>query len=299
MILNINQLRAFHMAAKLGSVTGAARELMVTPPAITMQVKQLEESLSLRLMFREGNAIKLTEVGKKVFERAHVIFSEIREMENFLDDVATAKSGELRIGSPQAPAKYILPKLIALFNESYPEIKIVLDSGSTSRMIANLLNHESELAFVRYMPDEKRIKVKLIGQEKVLLTAAPDSIHITSDEISVMQLAEVPLIVPKAGSGMRDVIFEYLNKFGIKPNIVLESASTDLIKSIIGQDVGVAFQERYAVREELEAGRLKSVNILEGPPVIQFGIGYLRKKQLSPAAWAFLRLLNKLDRIVP
>ena len=132
MILNMNQLRAFHTAAKRNSITRAAQELMVTPPAISMQIKQLEETLEIRLMFRHGNSIRLTEVGESVFQKATTIFDQIHEMENYLDDISTSKSGELKIGCPQTPAKYILPRLITRFNETYPGIRIILNQGLTS-----------------------------------------------------------------------------------------------------------------------------------------------------------------------
>ena len=100
MILNINQLRSFYFAAKHNSVKLAAQELMVTPPAITKQVKQLEEFLGVKLMFRERNGIKLTSMGKKAFEKSAIIFDQIRELEFFFDDISGLKTGELRIGCP-------------------------------------------------------------------------------------------------------------------------------------------------------------------------------------------------------
>ena len=297
MILNMNQLRAFHTAARLKSITGAAQELMVTPPAISMQVKQLEETLEIRLMFRHGNTIRLTEVGESVYQRATTIFEQIREMENYLDDIATAKSGELIIGCPQTPAKYIMPRLITRFNETYPGIRIVVDQGLTSELIENLLNHKNELALLRHQPEEKRVKVKVIGSEEVVLVAAADSRHVAAGEISVTQMSTIPSILPKHGSGMRDVIFEYLNLFKVTPNIVMESGSIALIKEMIRQDTGVSFLEKYAVAEELESGAFKKVPILEGSPGIQFGIGYVQRKSISPAAWAFLRMLAKKENL--
>jgi DNA-binding transcriptional LysR family regulator len=297
MILNMNQLRAFHSAARLQSVSLAAQELMVTPPAISMQIKQLEETLEIRLMFRHRNSIRLTEVGEKVFQRASTIFEQIRDMENYLDDISTAKSGELRIGCPQTPAKYIMPRLINRFNETYPGIRIILNQGSTSQMVENLLNLRDELAFLRYHPEEKRIKVKVIADREVVLVAASDSGHIPTDEVSVAQLNDIPSIVPMEGSGMRDVIFEYFNLFKVVPNVVMESGSIDLIKELIRKDTGISFLEKYAVEEELQSGTFKVVSILEGSPSIQFGIGYLNRKSLSPAAWAFLRMLAKLENL--
>jgi len=297
MILNMNQLRAFHTAAKLKSITQAAQELMVTPPAISMQIKQLEETLEIRLMFRQGNSIRLTEAGESVFQKAATIFDQIRELENYLDDISTAKSGELKIGCPQTPAKYIMPRLITRFNETYPGIRISVDQGLTAEMVTNLLSHKNELALLRYQPNEKRIKVKVIGSEEVVLVTAAESCHIAAKEIAITQMSSIPAILPKEGSGMRDVINEYLNLFKVVPNIVMESGSIALIKEMIRQDTGVSFLEKYAVKEELRSGVFKAIPILEGSPSIQFGIGYLQRKSLSPAAWAFLRMLAKQENL--
>ena len=297
MILNMNQLRAFHTAAMLKSITQAAQELMVTPPAISMQIKQLEETLEIRLMFRQGNTIRLTEVGESVFQKAATIFDQIRELENYLEDISRAKSGELKIGCPQTPAKYIMPRLITQFNETYPGIRISVDQGLTAEMITNLLSHKNELALLRHRPEEKRVKIKVIGSEEVVLVAAAQSRHIATGEISITQMSSIPAILPKQGSGMRDVIIEYLNLFKVVPNIVMESGSIALIKEMIRQDTGVSFLEKYAVKEELQSGVFKTIPILEGSPSIQFGIGYVQRKSLSPAAWAFLQMLTKQENL--
>jgi DNA-binding transcriptional LysR family regulator len=299
MILNINQLRAFYTAAKYKSVSEAAHELMVTPPAVTMQVKQLEETLGIRLMFRHRNSIRLTEVGETVFRKSKVIFGRIKEMEDFLEDISRAKSGVLRIGCPPTPAKYVMPRLITAFKKTYPEIRIVLEQGTSSNLVQSILNHQSELAVIRRRPDEKRLKVKVFGTEEILLVTAHGSQIITTGEISVTNLSDIPLIMPQEGSATRRVVLEYLERFRVVPSIVMESASTDLIKELVSQDNGACFLVRSAIQQELKAHTLKEVSIVEGAPRIEYGIGYLQRKTLSPAAWAFLRLLDKVGDILP
>jgi DNA-binding transcriptional LysR family regulator len=94
---------------------------------------------------------------------------------------------------------------------------------------------------------------------------------------------------------MREVVFEYLRRHKITPNLAMESGSVAFIKELLRGDYGVGFLELYSVREELEEGVLKPIRILEGSPSFQLGIGYIQRKDLSPAAWAFLRILDKLD----
>jgi DNA-binding transcriptional LysR family regulator len=221
-------------------------------------------------------------------------------MESFLEDLSMAKVGELKIGCTQTPAKYVMPALIGKFKETYPGIKIILDQGSNSaEMVQSILHHENELAIMRYRPDVKRLKIRMIGSEEVLLIAAKKSRHLPGDEISITQLPDLPLIMTKEGSGIRDVLFEYFRKFRVVPKISMESGSIDLIKEMVRRDGGVGFMGKFAAEEELEKGLFRSVRILEGAPKIDFGIGYLQKKYLSPAAWSFLRVVDKAEEILP
>ena len=292
MILNTNQLRSFYMAASLKSISGAARALMVTPPAITIQVKQLEETIGIRLLVRDGNSIRLTDLGVSVFERAEKIFHEIHEMEGFLEDIATGKSGELRIGCPEIPLKRLMP-MIEAFKKTYPGIRIILDQGSNADMVKSVQDHRNELAVIRYRPTNSRLKTKVIWTDEVVLICSPKSVHLSASEISVTQLSEIPLILRREGSAVREVALEHLRKFKVTPLIAMESSSVNLLKEFVLRDKGVGFVERDAVNEELKKGALMAVRVLEGSPAIEFGIGYRSRKDLSPPAWAFLRLLDK------
>lgn len=300
MILNINQLRAFYTAARLGSVSKAAENLMVTPPAITMQIKQLEKTIGIRLLFRKGNTIRLTHLGLDVQKKAEGIFDRINEMEDFFEDITIGRSGELRIGCPQTPAKHLMPRLIEAFKKTYPGVKIILDQGANSDMLQSIMERRNELAIIRHSVEDKRLKIRLIGIEKIVLVAAPGSTLTYSEQVSVAQLAQVPFIAYKQGSGVREVLSEYFRRLKvIPPTLAMESASADFIKELVRRDVGMAFIERHAVKEELAAGFLKEVHVLEGAPKIKFGIGYLNRKDLSPAAWAFLRLIDRSSDLLP
>ena len=239
MIVNINQLRAFYAAAESKSITLAAQELMVTPPAVSMQVKQLEETLDVKLMFRDGNSMQLTEIGKSIFERCDKIFNQIQDMEDFLQDISMTRLGVLRIGCPQVPAKYIMPRLLRIFKEKHPGIRIVIDEGDNVEMEKNIFNSKNELAVIRCRPHDKRLKVKVFGREELVLIAAPNSSHVLTTEISITQLTTTPMIMPKEGAATREVTFEYLQKFKVTPLIVFESGSAGLFKELVRQDEGI------------------------------------------------------------
>ena len=292
MIVNMNQLRSFYTAAKLNSISKAAQALMVTPPAITMHIKRFEENSGIRLLVRDGNSIRLTRTGEGVMQRAELIFQEIHEMEGFLGDVSSGKSGELRVGCPEAPLRNLMP-LIERFKKTYPGVKIIFDQGSNAEMVKSIVDHRNELAVVRYSPNNSRLKAKVLWQDELVLIASPQSAPWPSSEISVMQLSQVPLVLRREGSAVREVVLEYLRRFKVTPFIAVESASTARLKEFIRQDNGIGFVERGAVEGELKDGTLRSIRIVEESPVVESGIAYANRRELSPAAWAFLRLLDK------
>jgi len=292
MIVNMNQLRSFYTAAKFGSISKAADMLMVTPPAITQHIKRFEEKIGIRLIVSEGNSIRLTSTGKGVVHRAEKIFEEIREMEGYLEDISAGKSGDLRVGCPEAPLRHLAP-LIEAFKKSYPGVRIILDQGSNAEMVKSIVDHRNELAVVRYSPGNSKLKAKALWREEIVLIASPHSAHFTGSELSVMQLSQIPLILRREGSAVREVVLEYLRRFKVTPIVSVESASTGSVKEFVRQDSGVGFVERGAVQEELKNGTLRTIQIAEETPLIEFGIAYANRRELSPSAWAFLRLVDK------
>jgi DNA-binding transcriptional LysR family regulator len=291
MIVNMNQLRSFYTAAKLNSITKAAQALMVTPPAITMHIKRFEENIGVRLITRNGNSIRLTRVGEGVIQRAELIFQEIHEMEGYLEDISSGKSGDLHVGCPEAPLRNLMP-LIETFKKTYPGVRIILDEGSNAEMIKSIIDHQNELAVIRYSPNNSKLKTKALWQHDIVLIASPASVHWPGSEISVMQLSQIPLVIRREGSAAREVVLEYLRKFKITPLIVAESASSALLKEFVQQDNGIGFIQRGTVENELKDGTLRLIQIIEGFPVIEDGIAYASRRELSPAAWAFLRLID-------
>jgi len=293
MALNVNQLRSFYSAAKSESVSKAAEELMVTPAAVTSQVKQLEENLGLRLLFRSGNAMRLTESGATVFEKIRKIFEDLDQLELFIADISKGKSGELRIGCSETAAIYVMPKLITAFQTHYPGIKVIIDRGTTSEMVKSVLDHKNELVVARYRPDDKRLKMRLMGQKEIALVAAYRSTRLPRDRISITELNKVPLIAPIKGSATRDIILEHLRQFKVSPRVVIETASIALTKKLVQQDEGVGFMSRDEIAEDLSRKRLREIHLLECSPYIEYGIGYLTRKNLSEASLAFIRMIDK------
>jgi DNA-binding transcriptional LysR family regulator len=293
MVLNVNQLRSFYTAAKCGSITKAAAELMVTPAAITSQVKQLEENIGLKLLFRSGNSMRLTESGSEVFGRIQKVFEDLDNLEVFISDISRGKSGELKIGCSETAAIYVIPRLIAAFQRAYPGIRVIIDRGTTYEMLAGLLDRKNELVVAHYRPDDKRLRMRFMGRKRITLIAANKSALLPQDSISITELNGIPLIAPVKGSATRDIMSKYLRQFKASPRIVMETSSIALTKRLVQQDKGVSFVCREGVNEEVSRKRLREIHILEGLPSIEYGVGYLNRNDLSEASLAFIRVIEK------
>jgi DNA-binding transcriptional LysR family regulator len=293
MVLNVNQLRSFYTAAKWGSITKAAAELMVTPAAITSQVKQLEENIGLKLLYRAGNSMLLTESGSEVFGRIRTLFDDIDSLEVFIADISKGKSGQVKIGCSETAAIYVMPGLISSFQHAYPGIKIIIDRGTTHEMLSNLVNRQNELVVAQYRPDDKRLKMRFMGRKRITLITAKDSTLLPQDSISITALNEIPLIAPAKGSAIRHIMSKFLKQFKVFPKIVMETSSIALTKMLVEQDKGVSFVCREGVNEELSLKHVREIQISEGLPSIEYGVGYLTRSDLSEAALAFIKIIEK------
>lgn len=289
----MNQLRSFYTAAKLGSITKATEELFVTPSAVTLQIKQLERNTGIRLLFRAGNSIRLTDVGVAVYERVRKIFEETHSLELFIADISKGKSGTLKIGCSETAAIYVMPMLIKAFKHVYPGITFTVDRGPNDDMVKSLLNHKNDLIVVHYRPDDKRVTMRYMGKKEIILIAANESALLPQGIVSTAELSKVPLIVPIKGSATREIVLEHLKGFKVSPRVVIESSSIELTKKLVREDEGVSLLCRDAVQEDLSERNIREIRLLEYSPFIEYGIGYLNRNALSSASLAFLSIIEK------
>ena len=300
MILNTNQLRVFFTVAKLGSMTLAAQELMVTPQAVSKQLKALQELLEVQLLYSEGSSIKLTGIGSEIYQLSKEIFDKVWHLEKYIEDLSSLRAGVLRIGYSQTTAKYLMPQVISLFEKEYPQIKIIFQQGFSLAIIKDVLDRKTEIAFIRGIrgiPNnlQKKLEIKEFKNRALRLIASPT--YPIADEINVGLLAKIPLLIPPEGSPTRSSVLKYFSKHELTPNIVLESHNVDIEKELVRQGKGLCFVPGVTVHEELKNKTLKAIRIVEGHPEVSMGIVYAKGKSLSPAALAFIRVFEQLHKL--
>lgn len=262
------RLQVFHTVARLLSFTKAAEALHMTQPAVTFQVRQLEEYFNTRLFDRTHNRITLTEVGERVYEYAEKIFEQYSQMENAVKEMTGDINGVLMIGASTTIAEYMLPTLLGDFKIKYPDVRIRLKVSNTDEIVSMVENNIIDLGVVEAPVNNKSLAVELCRLDELVAIVAPDHPLANKKEISPKELADYPYISREEGSGTRDVIIEYLATEGLSiydMNIVMELGSSEAIKGAVTLGMGVAILSRAAIQKELQLNTLQQLQL--NPPL--------------------------------
>lgn len=290
--MNLNQLKIFYVSGKLQSFSAAAGELLISQPAVTMQIRELETYYNLRLFNRHGKRVELTEAGRILFGYAKKIFDLTAQAERAIWELKDLEAGTLKIGTTKTYAKHFMPALISSFQEKHPGVHVILSEGSSAEISNSLIVHKNELGLIARLTYPPQLKVLSFSREELVLILRRNHPLTRLRKISLTDLAREPLIIREKGSGTRDVVLEKYREARIKPSILTEASNVDFIKELVETGNGISFVVKSAVQEELRRGTLKTRALVEGPFYLNVDIVYLINRNLSPSAQAFLELLQ-------
>lgn len=292
MQINLNQLRVFYYVAREKSITKAADKLFVTQPAVTMQIRAMEEQLSLKLFKRHGRVLRLTEGGRVLFGYAKKIFYLVDEMESVIPRYTDLSEGILTIGTTKSFARHLMPGLLSRFQAAHPGVRVSLKEGSSKEIAHDLMEYKYDLGVTGRISFSRRLTVVEYTKEEFCLITPPQHRLSEMEEVSLKDLKDERIIVREEGSGSRDVIRSLLYSHGIKPSVLIEAGSVEFIKEYVIQGRGISFLYIPEIELEARMGLLIPHKIAEGPILVQTVIIYPRDVELSPAARAFLDITN-------
>jgi LysR family transcriptional regulator, low CO2-responsive transcriptional regulator len=293
--MNLHQLRVFYEAAKLQNFTHAAHKLCVSQPAVTAQIRALEEATELKLFKKRGPRLALSEVGALLLQYAHKVFELETEMETALAEVRQLKRGLLKVATTKTYARYVMPSVISRFQEVHPGIKVILDEGSSRYVHKTLLGLDNELGVLGVSSSVKGLTFVPFREEEVCLFASPRHPLAKKRAITFGELCNELIVMREEGSTLHTLVQQCFEKRGISPAFLLQTSNSDFIKDMVGKGEGVAFLVRSALEREVAEGRLVIIPVQDQPLSIQVSIAYLAGATLSPAAEAFLRILQDLS----
>ena len=274
------RLQVFHTVARLLSFTKAAETLHMTQPAVTFQIRQLEEHFNTRLFDRTHNRINLTVAGERVFEYADKIIVLYNEMDNQVRELTGDVSGILIIGASTTIAEYVLPNLIGQFKERYPSVNIRLCVSNSLGVVHMVENNTVDVGIVESPILNKNLITDVCWHDKLVCICAPKHELVGKESITAQELTELPYVSREEGSGTRDFIQAYLSDSSVQPTdlrVSLEVGSPEAVKSAVEAGLGVSIVSTATIRKELELGTLVAVPL--NPPLERpFSIVYQRQK---------------------
>jgi len=288
--ITIRQLRIFEAVARHSSVSRAAAELHLTQPAVSMQVKQLEDQIGLPLIDQIGKKLCLTEAGVELCRHAERITAQVVELNASMDQLRGLERGVLRLAAVST-ANYFLPKFIATFSARHPGVRISLQVINRDAVLTAMADNQADLAITGQPPEHVDITAHHFMDNPLVVIAAPGHPLAQSGPIALQRLEEEILLLREPGSGTRAMIERHFatNNLTYRPGC--ELSSNEALKQAVQAGLGIGIVPMQTLELELETRRLVLLPVQGFPIVRQWFILQRRDKRPSSAAEAFHALL--------
>ncbi len=284
--VTFRQLRVFSEAARQLSFAEAARVLHLTPPAVSMQIKELETQVGLPLFDRQGRQVQLTMAGEYVLVYARRILAGLKDAEDAVARLRKLEAGRLTIGMVST-AKYFLPQLLARFRAEHPGVEIRLASGNREQLVKMLQASEVDIAIMGRPPTELATRAEPFAAHPHGFVASPAHPLTRMGTLTPSQLAEHAFISREAGSGTRAALARFLDDEHVTLDVVMEMGSNETIKQAVMAGMGISFLSLHTLGLEFQHGLMSLLDVRGTPIVRVWNCVHMLSKLLSPAAEAF------------
>lgn len=295
-MLNFRQLTTFVTVAELGSFTKAAKKLYMTQPAVSWQIKSLENELGLTLLERRDRQVTLTEAGRIFYTDAKRLTNLYEKLMYTIEEYKGLGTGTLKIGASTIPGEYLLPHYIGRFKGLFPDINITLSIGDTKDIIEKLLMDGIHLGVIGARPAEDKLVFRPLMEDELILIAGAQHPWAEAEEIPLEDLMQAKFVFREEGSGTRMVIEQELAARGIpveRLQVEMELGSTRAVITAVAANLGVSFVSRLAVRDALSLGHVREIKVRGLDIKRHIYLALHAQRTLSPLANAFLDFLDE------
>lgn len=287
MHLTLRQLQVFEAAARLGGYTRASEALHLSQPAVSMQIRQLEEQTGMPLFEQIGKKIHLTDAGRALYRHAQSILAQVQGAQLELEEMRGVRRGQLNI-TVASTANYFAPQLLAAFCHRYPEVKVSLDVSNREHILAQLGESEKDLAIMGLPPDESGLIAHPFMENPLVVIAAPSHPLANMTAIPPSRLAEEPFISRESGSGTRMATERFFNAAGLQLTVAMEMSSNEAIKQAVQAGLGLGVLSIHTLEMELALNRLAILDVQGFPILRHWYVVHREGKRFSAVAQAFL-----------
>lgn len=287
MHITLRQFQVFEAAARLGGYTRAAETLHLSQPAVSMQIRQLEEQVGMPLFDQIGKKVHLTDAGRALYQHAQNILSQVHEAQLELEEMRGVRRGQLNI-TVASTANYFAPQLLAAFCQRYPEVKISLDVSNREHILALLNEADKDIAIMGRPPEASDLVAHPFMENPLVVIAAPNHPLAKERNIPLARLAQESFISREEGSGTRMAAERFFDAAGTRLSTAMEMSSNEAIKQAVQAGLGLGVVSVHTLEMELVLDRLTILDV-EGFPILRHWYAVHRQgKRFSAVAQAFL-----------
>jgi len=284
--LSLRQLRVFEAVARHLSYTRAAEQLHLSQPAVSMQVRQLEEEIGLSLFERLGKGVTLTEAGREVFDYSCTIGRTLQDLEEVVAAMKGVDRGRLSI-AVASTVNYFAPRVLAHFHQHYPGIELQLDIANRERLVRLLEGNSVDLVLMGQPPDEVDLESEVFLDNPLVIVAPPDHQLVAARRIPLAAIEEEVFVMREPGSGTRQALERHCAEHGVQLRQGMQMTRNEAVKQAVRAGLGLSVVSLHTIELEIETGRLAILDVEGFPLPRHWFLVYRRGKRLSPAARAF------------
>lgn len=291
MRMTLRQLRIFNEVCDLRSYSRAAEEMSLTQPAISLQIRQLEELVGQPLFEYVGKKLYLTEAAEALRGASRDIFGRLENFDMQLSDMQGSLQGQLKLAI-ESSAKYFVPHLFAAFRRQYPEVMLSLTVVNRAQVIRRLSDNRDDLVVMSMVPQDMGLEFLPFLNNPIVAVAPSDHPLAAAPRLTLKDLEAYTLVVREQGSGTRRACEEYLKEKRVHFAQTLEVSSAEAQRECVVAGLGVALLTRHALALEIATGTLRELPVAELPLYRSWCVAHAREKRLSPVAHAFLAFIR-------
>lgn len=297
--MNLKQLEAFVQIADSGSFSKAAKDLFLTQPTISAHISSLEKELNTRIFVRNTKEVRLSDSGKILYDYA----KQMTVLQKKIEDTFAVREEKaqqcLTIAASTIPAQYLLPGILARFNEKYPNQQFEILESDSAKVVEQVVNNEVDIGFTGTVIDKRLCKYIPFYQDELVVIAPNTEKYLALKEknANATWVAEEALIMREAGSGTRKEAEKQLRRIGVNPtrlNVIASMESTEAIKRAVSSGMGISVMSKLAVEEEILKGSLLAVPLSADDMRRDINVIYNRNLQLSRPSERFIKVVKEM-----
>ncbi len=287
----LHQLQVFAKVVETKSVTRASEELFLSQPAVSIQLKNLQDQFEIPLTEVVGRQLYITDFGKEIYMMAQRIINEVYAINYKTLAYKGYLTGRLVV-SVVSTGKYVMPYFLTDFLKEHKGVDLVMDVTNKSKVITSLQNNEVDFALVSVLPDDMKVNKETLMENQLYVIGGRDE-KLSKKIISKNELKDMPLIFREEGSGTRYVMENYFTKLKINVRKKMELTSNEAVKQAVIAGIGNSIMPLIGLRNELSVGDLKIIPTVGFPIKSEWQLIWLQGKKLSPVAQAYIEYVQK------